>query len=93
MYYAPKQITCLGNVTVSAGARTALSTLTIPDRCDQILIQCTTGTFYFSDSPGLPTVLSTDGIAVPAGATFLYVGDRTNFYFLGSATLHFYATR
>lgn len=93
MYYAPKQITCLGNITASVGSRTALSVLTIPDRCDQILIQCTTGTFYFSDSPLLPTDLASDGIAVPTGATFLYVGDRTYFYFLGSATLHFYATR
>lgn len=93
MYYAPKQVSCLGSVTVNAVSRTALGTLTIPERCDQILIQCIAGTFYYSDSPSLPTDLVADGLRITASGSVLYVGDRSNFYFLGNAVLYFYTSR
>lgn len=102
-YVVEKEINCLGHAVVNALSRTALSATTVstasgtvlgcPDRTDRILIQCLSGTFYFSDSPALPTDLVAAGSRISADASFFYTGNRSNFYFLGNALLMFYSAR
>lgn len=90
-YVIEKELNCLGHAVVNSVARTALPS--VPDRTDRILIQCLSGTFYFSDSPNLPTDLTTDGLRLPANSTFLYHGNRSNFFYLGNALLLYYSSK
>ncbi len=94
MYTFPKQMHCKGHTLLIGASRTQLSPASIPAGTEFTIIQPYGGTsFYFSDSPYLPTDLVSEGVEIPNRVMFNYVGDFSNFYYLNNAVIYFYGSR